>query len=35
MGNIEMTSSVQNVEVVQLSDDMFAPPADYKLNVKK
>jgi hypothetical protein len=35
MGNIEMTSSVQNAEVVQLSDDMFAPPADYKLNVKK
>ena len=35
MGNIEMTSSVQTVEVVQLSDDMFAPPAGYKLNQKK
>lgn len=35
MGNIEMTSSVQTVEVVQLSDDMFAPPAGYKLNIKK
>ena len=35
VGNIEMTSSVQTVEVGPLSDDMFAPPAGYKLNVKK
>jgi len=35
VGNIEMTSSVQTVEVMQLSDDMFAPPAGYKLNIKK
>jgi hypothetical protein len=35
VGNVEMTSSVQTVEVVQLSDDTFAPPAGYKLNVKK
>ena len=35
VGNVDMTSSVQTVEVVQLSDDMFAPPAGNKLNVKK
>ena len=35
MGNIEMTSSVQTVEVAPLPDDMFAPPAGYKLNLKK
>jgi hypothetical protein len=35
MGNIEVTSSVQTVEIGQFSDDMFAPPAGYKLNLKK
>lgn len=35
MGNIELTSSVQTVEIGQFSDDMFAPPAGYKLNLKK
>ena len=35
VGNIEMLSNTQNAESVQLADDMFAPPAGYKLNVKK
>jgi hypothetical protein len=35
MGNIELTSSLQTVEIGQFSDDMFAPPAGYKLNLKK
>ena len=35
MGNIEMLSNTQSAESVQLSDDMFAPPAGYKLNPKK
>jgi hypothetical protein len=35
VGNIEMLSNTQTVESVQLADDMFAPPAGYKLNPKK
>ena len=35
MGNIEMLSNTQGAESVQLADDMFAPPAGYKLNPKK
>ena len=35
MGNVEMTSNVENAEVAQLSDDLFVPPAGYKLNAKK
>src|SRR5262245_40177207 len=34
-GNIEMNSNTQSAESVQLADDMFAPPAGYKLNPKK
>jgi hypothetical protein len=35
MGNIEMLSNIQNAEAAPLPDDMFAPPAGYKLNPKK
>ena len=35
MGNLEMTSTIQNAEVAPLADDLFAPPAGYKLNPKK
>jgi len=35
VGNIEMLSNTQAAESVQLADDMFAPPAGYKLNPKK
>jgi hypothetical protein len=35
MGNVEMLSNAQSAESVQLSDDMFTPPAGYKLNPKK
>jgi hypothetical protein len=35
MGNIEMLANTQSAESVQLADDMFAPPAGYKLNPKK
>jgi hypothetical protein len=35
MGNIEMNTAAQNAESVPLPDEMFAPPAGYKLNQKK
>jgi hypothetical protein len=35
VGNLEMLSTLQNAESAPLSDDMFAPPAGYKLNPKK
>ena len=35
MGNITSTSTVQSIETTALAADMFAPPAGYKLNVKK
>ena len=35
LGNIQMTTVVQDVETSPLSDDLFAPPAGYKLNQKK
>lgn len=35
VGNIEMLANTQSAESVQLADDMFAPPAGYKLNPKK
>jgi hypothetical protein len=35
LGNITMTSTVETVETTALADDLFAPPAGYKLNVKK
>ena len=35
IGNMTMTSTVDSVEVAPLADDLFAPPAGYKLNQKK
>lgn len=35
MGNMSMHSKVDSVETGALSDDLFAPPAGYKLNTKK
>lgn len=35
LGNISMTTSVDSVETGALSDDLFVPPAGYKLNPKK
>jgi hypothetical protein len=35
MGNMTMTSIVDSVDVAPLTDELFAPPAGYKLNQKK
>lgn len=35
MGNISMTTTVQESESAPLADDLFAPPAGYKLSPKK
>ncbi len=35
MGNITMTSTVDSAEATPLADDLFAPPAGYKLSPKK
>jgi hypothetical protein len=35
LGNMNMTTTVQSVETGALADDLFAPPAGYKLNNKK
>lgn len=35
MGAITIASSFVSVETTALTDDLFAPPADYKLNMKK
>jgi hypothetical protein len=35
MGNFSMTTVVDSVETAALSDDLFAPPAGYKLTPKK
>ncbi|MCW5981874.1 MAG: hypothetical protein KIT09_27565 [Bryobacteraceae bacterium] len=35
LGNVTMTTTVDSVEVAPLDDDLFAPPAGYKLNPKK
>jgi hypothetical protein len=35
MGNMSMATTVQSVETGALNDDLFAPPAGYKLNQKK
>jgi hypothetical protein len=35
MGNMSAQTVVQSVDVAALSDDLFAPPAGYKLNDKK
>ncbi len=35
MGNVSMTSTVTSVETSALADDLFAPPAGYKISPKK
>ena len=35
MGNMTMTTTVDSIETGPLADDLFAPPAGYKLNQKK
>lgn len=35
MGNLTMVSTVESVETGALGDDLFAPPAGYKINIKK
>ena len=35
IGNVTMTSTTDSVEVGPLADNLFAPPAGYKLNQKK
>lgn len=35
IGNMTMTTTVDSVDVAPLADDLFAPPAGYKLNQKK
>jgi hypothetical protein len=35
MGNVSFATKVDNVEVGTLADDLFAPPAGYKLTTKK
>jgi len=35
MGNVTMTTTTDSVEVGALADDLFTPPAGYKLNQKK
>lgn len=35
MGGISSTSTVQSADTAALADDLFEPPAGYKLNVKK
>ncbi len=35
MGNVSFTNTITSVETGTLADDLFAPPAGYKLNSKK
>jgi hypothetical protein len=35
VGNMTMTTTIQSVEVGALADDLFAPPAGFKLNNRK
>jgi hypothetical protein len=35
MGNLNMTTVVDSVDTAALADDLFAPPAGYKLSPKK
>ncbi len=35
MGNVSSTATVQSIDTGALSDDLFAPPAGYKLNQRK
>jgi hypothetical protein len=35
MGNVTMTTTTDSVDVATLAEDLFAPPAGYKMNQKK
>ena len=35
MGNVSFATKVENVETGSIADDLFAPPAGYKLSTKK
>jgi hypothetical protein len=35
MGGMSATTTVQSADTAALADDLFAPPAGYKLNPKK
>jgi hypothetical protein len=35
MGNLSMTQTVTDVQTTALGDDLFTPPAGYKLNTRK
>ncbi len=35
MGNVSMATTITGVETAPLADDLFAPPAGYKLNTRK
>ena len=35
MGGVSTASTVESVDTASLADDLFAPPAGYKLNPKK
>jgi hypothetical protein len=35
LGNVTITSQIESVTVGPLADDLFAPPAGYKLNPRK
>jgi hypothetical protein len=35
MGNATMTQLVESVDTASLADDLFAPPAGFKINQKK
>ena len=35
MGNISSKTTIEDVQTGPLSDDLFAPPAGYKLNTRK
>jgi hypothetical protein len=35
MGNVSFATQMQSIETTALPDDQFAPPADYKLKMKK
>jgi hypothetical protein len=35
IGNISTATAVQSVDTRALADDLFAPPAGYKLNARK
>jgi len=35
MGNMSSQTTVEDVQAGTLADDLFAPPAGYKLNTRK